>query len=747
MSTLDNQALDTVATGISKFSTEFYKSLAEDETSNFICSPLSVSMVLSMVTYGARGQTEKELRSALRLSKDDQINKNGFQSLIDTLNAVKKVELRLANKIYFNTGFDVKSEFKVLTETTFRSVSEIIDFGKTEEASKTINSWCEEKTNNRIKDVIQPNDLTGAEMVLVNAVYFKGHWKKKFDPTSTSPKPFHIDENTTKDVPMMYQNAYYKFNELPALEATCIELPYKSNNSSDSISMFIILPNQIKGLKKIESNLHEINFKDLHNRRSMEITLLLPKFKVESRFELQNTLSKMGVKEIFEDSADLRGIAEPAQLKVSKVFQKAFIEVNEDGSEAAAVTIKMTRSINIYSSLIIIYVILLTFIDAYSVLSAIKSEPTFYKFSTKFTEVALESHNNNLICSPLSAAIALSMITYGVRNKSEEELVSALYYPKYNKYNAIYKMKTFLDNLNSFKDLDLHIANKLFIAKKFLVKPQFKELTRIYYQSESENVDFTKPQEAADLINNWSARNTNNRIKELVEADNFDVDTSLVLVNAIYLKAKWLNAFYADNTKLLPFYINSEEYKNVPMMYQQNEFKCGHIEDLKAEYIELPYRGVSHMGSTVSMYIFLPYEGISLKTIEENLHKLHATDFHHNYNRLTVKLQLPRFKLDSTIDLKSHLIKMGVNEIFKATDNFYDISDSRPLKITNVIQKAFIDVNENGSEAGAVTAFRVESRMLDDSNVKSFNVNRPFIMLISTPRNILFSARIADPSL
>ncbi|XP_053596777.1 leukocyte elastase inhibitor-like isoform X2 [Microplitis demolitor] len=380
-------------------------------------------------------------------------------------------------------------------------------------------------------------------------------------------------------------------------------------------------------------------------------------------------------------------------------------------------------------------------------LSAIKAEPTFYKFSTKFTEVALESHKNNLICSPLSAAIALSMITYGVRNKSEEELVSALYYPKYNKYNDIYNIKTFLDNLNNFKDLDLHIANKLFIAKKFLVKPEFKELTRIYYQSESENVDFTKPQEAADLINDWSARKTNDRIKEIVKADNFDVDTSLVLVNAIYLKAKWLNSFYADNTKLLPFYINSEEYKNVPMMYQKNEFKCGNIEDLRAEYIELPYKGVSHMGSTVSMYIFLPYEGSSLKTIEENLHKLRATDFHHNYNKLTIKLQLPRFKLDSTIDLKSHLIKMGVNEIFKATDNFYDISDSRPLKVTNVIQKAFIDVDENGSEAGAITAFRVESRMLDDSNVKSFNVNRPFIMLISTPRNILFSARITDPSL
>ncbi|XP_074098985.1 iris-like isoform X2 [Cotesia typhae] len=340
MTTPVNEALHTVATSLDKFSTNFYQALGGDESSNFICSPVSVSMVLSMVTYGARGNTEKELRNALRLSEDDQVNKNGFQSLVDSLNAVKKVELRLANKIYFNVGFNVKTEFKELTEKTFRSVSEVIDFGKSTEAAGTINAWCEEKTNNRIKDVIKSDDLDGdTRLVLINAVYFKGNWKQKFDPELTEPMPFHVDENTTKQVPMMFRKGYYNFGHIPEFEATYVELPYESTDSSDSISMFIILPTEMNGLKVCERHLHEINFKDLHRDSArIEVELRLPKFKIESEFQLKDTLVKMGVKDIFENSADFGNITDSERLKVSKVIQKGFIEVNEEGSEAAAVT-------------------------------------------------------------------------------------------------------------------------------------------------------------------------------------------------------------------------------------------------------------------------------------------------------------------------------------------------------------------------------------------------------------------------
>ncbi|XP_057319840.1 serine protease inhibitor 42Dd-like [Microplitis mediator] len=292
----ENQALHAVASSITKFSTDFYKALAENEKSNFICSPISVSMVLSMVTYGARGNTEKELRSVLGLSEDDQLNKDGFQSLIDNLNAVETVVLNLANKIYFNTKFNVKPEFKKLTETSFRSVSEIIDFGNTSEASKTINSWCEEKTNNCIKNVVQPGDLIDSQMVLVNAVYFKGEWKWQFDPKRTKPEPFHIDKNTTKDVPMMIKTTRYNTNELADLDAKFIELRYKSNEPNHHpITMFIILPDEINNINTLESKVHTINFKDLHdNSIYKDCTLRLPKFKVESRPERNfRTISRL----------------------------------------------------------------------------------------------------------------------------------------------------------------------------------------------------------------------------------------------------------------------------------------------------------------------------------------------------------------------------------------------------------------------------------------------------------------------
>ncbi|XP_057318336.1 antichymotrypsin-2-like [Microplitis mediator] len=697
-----NQALHTVATGISKFSSEFYKSLAEDETSNFICSPLSVSMVLSMVTFGARGQTEKELRSALRLSEDDQINKNGLQSLIDTLNAVEKVELRLANKIYINIGLDVKSEFKVLTETTFRSVSETIDFGKTVEASKTINSWCEEKTNNRIKDLVKPADLNGVVMVMVNAVYFKGHWEEKFDPDLTELRPFHIDENTTKDVPMMRKEAYYNINRLPELEAYCIELPYKSNNSSDSISMFIIFPTEINGLKKIESNFHEINFKNLHNQHIMDIVLMLPKFKVESKFALKSTLSKMGVEEIFEDSADFRGISETAPLKVSRVIQKAFIEVNEEGSEAAAVT-------------------------------------GISKFSTEFYKALAEDETSNFICSPLSVSMVLSMVTFGARGQTEKKLRSTLRLSEDNQINKN-GFQSLIDTLNAIKKVELRLANKIYFNVGLDVKSEFKVLTETTFRSVSETIDFGKTVEASKTINSWCEEKTNNRIKDVIQPDDLS-GADMVLVNAVYFKGHWKDKFDPNSTTLRRFHIDENTTKDVPMMRKKAYYNINRLPELEAYCIELPYKS-NNSSDSISMFIIFPTEINGLKKIESNFHEINFKNLH-NQHIMEIILTLPKFKVESKFGLESTLSKMGVKEIFENSADFRGISETAQLKVSKVIQKAFIEVNEEGSEAAAATNMDILMCL-----PRKFIVDKPFIVaIVATETGTqLFNARVVDPS-
>ncbi|XP_043485057.1 antichymotrypsin-2-like isoform X8 [Leptopilina heterotoma] len=327
--------LQAVTNSAEQFSTHFYKTVAKKQPGNLITSPLSANVVLSMAAFGAKENTKKQMQEVLRMPADEGLSKTGYQNLIDSLNSVKEVDLKLANKIFPSVNLEVKPEFKALTKDNFRSEEQQVDFSKSSEAAKTINTWCEEKTNKKIKDLIKPDDVDASTaMVLVNAVYFKGQWKLKFDANNTHNKPFHVDEKTVKDVPTMYKNGKLVYGELPEMKAKFVEIPYKG----DEVSMLIILPDEINGLQEVEQKMSEMSLDDIRRRGSqVEVELYLPKFKIESTIDLKDTLTEMGMGEMFTDQANFRNIAD-ADLKVSKVVQKAFIEVNEEGSEAAAAT-------------------------------------------------------------------------------------------------------------------------------------------------------------------------------------------------------------------------------------------------------------------------------------------------------------------------------------------------------------------------------------------------------------------------
>ncbi|XP_044019433.1 leukocyte elastase inhibitor-like [Aphidius gifuensis] len=277
----------------------------EDEKSNFICSPISASIALAMTVFGARNDTAKQIRSVLHLSEDDEVNKLGYQHLIDTFNATKNVQLDIANKLFLADDMQVHCPFVSITKDFFRSELQLVDFGQCENARKIINNWCEVKTNNRIKDILQPDDIDpSTRLVIVNAIYFRGSWDSQFNAGATKLEPFNIDQKTQKNVLMMEQKATYHYGYLKKLDAMYVELPYE----------------QLRGY-------------------TCNIILKLPKFKIESRMLLDDTLKKIGMVDMFDpNKADFSGISnEP--LFVGKVIQKAFIEVNEEGSEAAAATI------------------------------------------------------------------------------------------------------------------------------------------------------------------------------------------------------------------------------------------------------------------------------------------------------------------------------------------------------------------------------------------------------------------------
>nr|XP_012147539.1 PREDICTED: antichymotrypsin-2-like isoform X12 [Megachile rotundata] len=331
-----SQALSAVSQGSNQFSSALFQTVAEQNSDNLIMSPLSAAIVLAMAAYGSRGETENQFRKVLHLPSPDSLGTSGYQALIDNLNSVKENKLDIANKVFAAEKFSVNPEYKKLTESYFRSITQLVNFAKSVEAASTINQWVEQNTNNRIKDIISPGDLDeSTAMVLVNAVYFKGQWKKKFDPENTKNRPFHINADTVKDVPTMFVQSSFRYGELPNLQAKFIVLPYKG----DELSMVIILPNEINGLAEVEKKLQNTNIKDILNEGYVrDVHLYLPKFKVESKMELKEPLCKLGLTDMFTPRANFSGIAD-APLMVSKVVQKAFIEVNEEGSEAAAATV------------------------------------------------------------------------------------------------------------------------------------------------------------------------------------------------------------------------------------------------------------------------------------------------------------------------------------------------------------------------------------------------------------------------
>ncbi|XP_014216773.1 alaserpin-like [Copidosoma floridanum] len=328
-----------VTKGAEKFITNFHKSLAGKESGNFVSSGLSAHMVMAMAAYGADGSSAQQMRKNLHLPEDDADAHLGFQSLVDMMNETQQVDLKVANKIYVADDLGIKDDFRNITDTYFRSKSETIDFKMGVESAKAINGWCVEKTNGKIKKIVNSDDLDNTvEMILLNAVYFKGDWLHKFDPQWKENKSFHIDKDTIINLPMMYVCKQFFYKELDGVDAKVIALPYMNKD----FHMVIIVPNKIDGLEKLEKNLEKVNFDSWCSTDVTRVRVSLPKFKIESTLDLKDHLIELGISNVFTNQANFKGICDK-KVRIDKVIQKAFIEINEEGSEAAAVTV-MTLS-------------------------------------------------------------------------------------------------------------------------------------------------------------------------------------------------------------------------------------------------------------------------------------------------------------------------------------------------------------------------------------------------------------------
>jgi serine protease inhibitor len=323
----------------SDFAANLYQQLASRD-GNLFFSPYSISNALAMTYGGAKGNTANEMKTTLRFQLEPERLHPTFGKLILALDGDGKkrdFQLNIANRLWGQKDYGFLPDFTKLGQTHYNAGLEEVDFiNKAEEARQTINTWVEKKTNDKIKNLIPAGVLTvDSRLVLTNAIYFKAPWSSPFDPKQTRPGKFQLLDGKTAEVPMMHMKKMGRFAAHDGFSV--VEMPY--GNMRDT-SMIVILPKEAKGLADVEKRLTAQNLAKWTSKMGgFEIDLKIPKFKMTLEISLKETLQKLGMKDAFAaGTADFSGIATREKLFITAVLHKAFVDVNEAGTEAAAAT-------------------------------------------------------------------------------------------------------------------------------------------------------------------------------------------------------------------------------------------------------------------------------------------------------------------------------------------------------------------------------------------------------------------------
>jgi serpin B len=331
-------ALQSQREGNTAFACELYARLKGAGDANLFFSPYSISTALAMTSAGARGETEAQMVKALHFEPHPAKRHAAFCEMEARLQLVQKkgkVKLSIANSLWPHKDFALLESFLGLIRESYSASVAPLDFNVPEPARKTINTWVENKTHQKIKDLIPGGALDAAtRLVLVNAIYFKGDWASPFMTEATRPQSFKLPSGRTAQAPLMFQKKHFNYAEDETMQA--LELLY----AGDDLSMLVLLPRKADGLAALESSLSPASLaKWMQSMSSPEVRVYLPKFKMTCRFGLNDTLKAMGMTDAFDAGrADFSGMDGRRDLSISAALHKAFVEVNEQGTEAAAAT-------------------------------------------------------------------------------------------------------------------------------------------------------------------------------------------------------------------------------------------------------------------------------------------------------------------------------------------------------------------------------------------------------------------------
>ena len=363
-------------------------------------------------------------------------------------------------------------------------------------------------------------------------------------------------------------------------------------------------------------------------------------------------------------------------------------------------------------------------------------------FAFKLYKELRVAQKENLFFSPYSIYTAMVMTYVGAKGNTATEIekMLSLTLTGEDLHKANGWFLTDLNNRGQAGYYELAIANKLWGQAGYTFLPDFLATLKKYYGAGLEEVDFSKaPDVSRKKINDWVENKTKQRIKDLLPAGSIDSATRLVLANAIYFKADWLYQFKKDDTVSNDFAVSAKKNVKVEMMYQKVKINWANLADLKI--LALPYKN-----KELSMILLLPNKKDGLIDLESKLSLANLDKWTAQMHEEEVRIYLPKFEMTQKNPLRVHFQKMGMKQAFSTTADFSNIDGTKELYISEVFHKAFIKVDEEGTEAAAATAVVFEKNSISPDTI--FRANHPFIFFIrdNKTQNILFIGSIKDPT-
>ena len=361
-----------------------------------------------------------------------------------------------------------------------------------------------------------------------------------------------------------------------------------------------------------------------------------------------------------------------------------------------------------------------------------------------YSQFKKESDGDNIFFSPYSILIALTMTYEGAMGQTAEEMQSVLHIPEDDNLRRANIAKIYNDINQKDKGYKLSTANALWAQKNYKFLDEYTDIVEKYYGGKVTNLDFAgESEKSREIINTWVEDQTNNKIKDLIPQGVLNSLTRLILTNAIYFKGTWVKQFDKDDTRDEDFSTISGQKVKTPMMRSTGDdakFKYAETDDI--QILEIPYEG-----EDLSMLILLPKED-NIDTMEESITNEKLSEWKNMLNEQRVDIFIPKFKFETKYFMAEALKEMGMASAFNVPPaDFSGMDGTKDLKIQDVIHQAFVEVNEEGTEAAAATAVIVGITSLPPP-VPRFRADHPFVFIIQQKDtgNILFLGRVSDPS-